>query len=155
MTKKERHTRPLLVGGKLEPIGVQQGELKEPLDSRAKAMLERVTRANMEGPKKHPRGFYFMPRMEGMSFQEAAEKLARQVELLEARANQRWVSVKDRLPDVPKRGFLPGVQVLVWPYAHGSAVAFYGRRYSRKAAFYLYGTLVEVTHWMPLPEGPK
>lgn len=86
------------------------------------------------------------------SFKAAAEHLARAVEALPL---AQWVPVDERLPECPKSAHAIGVQVLVWPHVNGSAVAFYGRRVTREPNFYLYGAVADVTHWMPLPEGPK
>lgn len=102
-----------------------------------------------------PKGFFRMPRLMGRSFKEAAEALALSVELLAARADQRWISVDVRLPPCPRGRDNLGTQVLVWPYVDGSATAYYGRRVTGKPTFYLYGAVARVTHWMPLPEGPK
>lgn len=78
-----------------------------------------------------------------------------------ADAESGWISVKDRLPECNLTPDSFGVQVLIWPHATfrgtaDSAVAFYGCRVTNDPSFYLYGAVVDdVTHWMPLPEGPK
>lgn len=72
----------------------------------------------------------------------------------------KWISVKDRLPECDKTPDSFGVQVLIWPHAtfrgsSDSPVAFFGCRITNEPSFYLYGAVIhEVTHWMPLPEGP-
>lgn len=72
----------------------------------------------------------------------------------------KWISVKDALPECSKKPDSFGVCVLVWPpiKEHGSSdlpIAFYGCRVTDEPSFYIYGKIVDVTHWMPLPEGPK
>lgn len=70
-----------------------------------------------------------------------------------------WISVKDRLPEMPsekvKEGFVQ-MQVLV---LHDDEIQFVWYQPDEKQ-FYdthgLFGTEVYgVTHWMPLPEPPK
>lgn len=83
--------------------------------------------------------------------ERARRHLARAVE----RLPPGWVSVDTRLPKCLRGRDDLGTQVLVWPHVDGSAVAFYGRRATGRPTFYLYGAVARVTHWMPLPEGPK
>jgi hypothetical protein len=72
---------------------------------------------------------------------------------------QEWVSVKDRLPEMPPDKIAEGyvqIQVLVWS-DKGRQCAWF--QVDTKT-FYdqpgLFGTKVNgVTHWMPLPQPPK
>ncbi len=73
----------------------------------------------------------------------------------------KWISVNDRLPECDKTPDSFGVQVLVYPHVKNfgtttSPIAFYGTRVTDEPTFYFYGAVVNtITHWMPLPEGPK
>lgn len=77
--------------------------------------------------------------------------------------NNGWISVTVRKPELTKEQAKPdafGVQVLIWPpfqdvigYSD-SLTAFYGTRVTDKPNFYLYGRVIDVTHWQPRPEGP-
>lgn len=65
-----------------------------------------------------------------------------------------WISVKKALPKCPRGKDSPGVLVLVWPRTD-IGIAYYGRRVTRPS-FYLYGVVLnDITHWQPLPDGPK
>lgn len=71
-----------------------------------------------------------------------------------------WISVKDRLPKCSMKPNSFGVQVLIWPpYKQDGCSdvheAFYGCRQTDEPNFYLYGRLIDVTHWMPLPSAPS
>lgn len=74
-----------------------------------------------------------------------------------------WNPVEKKLPllnEAQKHPNSFGVQVLIHPpvVVHGSSpehVGFYGCRYSDEPRFYLHGRIIDVTHWMPLPEPPK
>ncbi|BDF66571.1 hypothetical protein CE91St43_05430 [Oscillospiraceae bacterium] len=71
----------------------------------------------------------------------------------------KWISVKDRLPEIPKdkadEGYVQ-MQVLVW-CDKGRECAWYQQ--DDKSFFDRPGWFGEelrsVTHWMPLPEPPK
>lgn len=73
-----------------------------------------------------------------------------------------WISVIDRRPELTAAQRKPnafGVAVLIWPQYHpeGTSLtpfAYYGRRHSDTPEFYIYGRVIDVTHWMPLPEPP-
>lgn len=74
----------------------------------------------------------------------------------------RWVPTKTASPQHDKRRDSAGSQVLIWPpfKSEGSAdahVAFYGRRVSDEAAFYLHGAILhpQPRYWAYLPDGPK
>lgn len=76
--------------------------------------------------------------------------------------SDKWISVNDALPKCPRGPGSLGVPVLIWPRNTGlprvkaEGFAYFGRRLTIKPSFYLYGTLLhDVTHWMPLPRGPK
>lgn len=71
-----------------------------------------------------------------------------------------WISVDERLPKCNKKPNSFGAQVLIWPHSKSDmqsdmSIAFYGCRQTDDPNFYLFGrVLYEVTHWMPLPDGP-
>lgn len=75
----------------------------------------------------------------------------------------KWINVKDELPKLTRSQRKPnafGVQVLIWPHfktegSSPSPYAFYGCRQTDEPNFYLYGRVIDVTHWAPLPGGPK
>lgn len=69
----------------------------------------------------------------------------------------KWIDCKSRLPDHPRGEYALGVPVLIWPRCDQTyGFAFYGKRATGKPAFYLHGAEVyNVTHWMPVPNGPK
>lgn len=74
--------------------------------------------------------------------------------IADAAPQAEWIDITKRKPKGGRPGF--GVEVLVWPRDFDSGTAFYGTRFSSRGCFYKYGARVEgVTHWMPLPEGPK
>lgn len=73
-----------------------------------------------------------------------------------------WVRITTAQPEYDKRRDSHGRQVLIWPpyKSEGSAaahVAFYGRRVSNDAAFYLHGAVLnpQPKLWAYLPDGPK
>lgn len=72
----------------------------------------------------------------------------------------KWISVKDQLPDCDKTPNSFGVEVLVYPpvkgYGHADAnTAFFGCRVTNEPSFYLYGSIRnDITHWMPIPAPP-
>jgi hypothetical protein len=74
-----------------------------------------------------------------------------------------WISVNDRLPELTRaqaRANARGVPVLIWPHhaepgTSPTPFAYYGRRHSHRREFYIYGRVIDVTHWMPLPQGPS
>lgn len=71
-----------------------------------------------------------------------------------------WYRPEKSVPKCDRKSGSFGVQVLIWPphEAEGSSdayVAFYGCRVTDEPNFYLYGRCIHVTHWMPLPHGPK
>jgi len=73
---------------------------------------------------------------------------------------ERWIKVKERLPQCDRRPNRFGEQVLIWPphQSEGAAdthVAFFGTRVSDEPCFYIHGRAIEVSHWMPLPGAPK
>jgi hypothetical protein len=76
-------------------------------------------------------------------------------------ATNKWISVKDKMPPCPKGEMDLGTEVLVWPRPKTDMCStlsklFYGRRATGRPDFYRYGgAYYDVTHWMPLPEGPK
>lgn len=77
---------------------------------------------------------------------ELTEKVAQ----LEA-AQPKWISVEERLPNV-------GEEVMVCGVKNGMQFgAFRGLLYPGKNRKWLWkkNTILEVTHWMPLPEAPK
>ena len=66
-----------------------------------------------------------------------------------------WISVKKALPKCDRRPYSFGVLVLVWPRTD-NGIAFYGKRFTSRPSFYLYGIVLDgITHWQPLPDGPK
>jgi len=73
-----------------------------------------------------------------------------------------WVDAKRRKPKLTEAQRKPsafGVQVLIWPPYKSEAandvhVAFYGCRHSDRPEFYIYGRVIDVTHWQHLPKGP-
>src|SRR5690349_9177492 len=74
--------------------------------------------------------------------------------------SNKWISVKDQLPDCNKTPNSFGVEVLVYPpiknYGCSDAnTAFFGCRITDEPSFYLWGALQhEITHWMPIPAPP-
>jgi hypothetical protein len=72
-----------------------------------------------------------------------------------------WISVKVAKPHCPRNPNALGTPVLIWPRdpigdSTGIGYACFGRRATGRPAFYLYGAEIHgVTHWQPLPEGPK
>ena len=80
-----------------------------------------------------------------------------------ADSSMKWISVKTKRPHCKRDLWSLGTPVLIWPPnpndinstdLHG--FAFYGRRATGRPAFYLYGCEIHgVTHWMPMPKGPK
>lgn len=90
------------------------------------------------------------------------QRVIHAVDMLSAKLiEEDWIPVTDRLPECDIKPDSFGVQVLIWPHAtfRGTAdspTAFYGCRVTNDPSFYLYGAVVDgITHWMPLPEGPK
>ena len=72
------------------------------------------------------------------------------IEALEA-AQPKWISVEDRLPDV-------GEKVMVCGVKNGMQVgAFRGklRPGNNRRWWWKKDTILEVTHWMPIPQMPK
>lgn len=87
-----------------------------------------------------------------VTYTELAERI---VEAVEALPLARWVAVTESLPKCSRKRWSTGVEVLVWPRTV-VGTAFYGRRVTGEPMFYIYGAvLTNITHWMPLPEGPK
>ena len=77
------------------------------------------------------------------------EDYNRLVELVELGRSQRWISVKDRLPD----SFKP--VIVCREKAKGEFIVEQGHR-DVNGWWKVYGTRAKsVTHWMPLPEPPK
>ena len=77
-------------------------------------------------------------------------KLTEKVAQLEA-AQPKWISVEDRLPDV-------GEKVMVCGVKNGMQVgAFRGklRPGNNRRWWWKKDTILEVTHWMPIPQMPK
>ena len=74
-----------------------------------------------------------------------------------------WFNVKTSRPPCSRDPFAPGTPVLIWPrdpepdqQSRVDGFCYYGRRATGKATFYLYGAeIIGVTHWQPMPEGPK
>jgi len=71
-----------------------------------------------------------------------------------------WIPVKTAKPKCPRSQNSLGTLVLILTRCpKGSSVsgfAYYGRRATGKPAFYLFGAeIFGVTHWMPMPDGPK
>lgn len=62
-----------------------------------------------------------------------------------------WISVKDRLPEVPKEGTHPRYLTLV-PYRNFYRPYIFEDKYFGSADSW---ELEGVTHWMPLPELPE
>lgn len=72
------------------------------------------------------------------------------IEALEA-AQPKWISVEERLPNV-------GEKVMVCGVKNGMQVGTFRRisRYGQNRIWWWKNdTILEVTHWMPLPESPK
>jgi len=69
-----------------------------------------------------------------------------------------WISIKDAKPKYSRSKNSLGTPVLVWPRQGlaNDGFAYYGKRLSDKPNFYLYGAVLDgITHWQPMPEGPK
>jgi hypothetical protein len=73
-----------------------------------------------------------------------------------------WISVNDKLPSCSRNPDARGVAVLIWPRTpldntDVDGFCYFGRRATGQSAFfYLFGSEINgVTHWMPMPEGPK
>ena len=79
--------------------------------------------------------------------------------------NARWLPVSSVKPYCPRDVNALGTPVLIWPRSPKAALksmggadgfAYYGRRATNYPAFYIHGAEIPgVTHWMPLPKGPK
>lgn len=74
----------------------------------------------------------------------------------------RWVKTTVAQPEHNKRRDSFGTEVLIWPphKSEGQAdahTAFYGRRISADAAFYLHGAILhpQPAFWARLPDGPE
>ena len=68
----------------------------------------------------------------------------------------KWIKCSEKKPTCDRGKNARGPLVLVWPRDNNEGLAFYGRRASVRANFYLYGAVVSgITHWMPMPPGPK
>ena len=77
-------------------------------------------------------------------------ELTEKVALLEA-AQPKWISVEERLPDV-------GEKVMVCGVKNGMQVGTFRMitRYGKNRRWWWKNdTILEVTHWMPMPEPPK
>jgi len=74
---------------------------------------------------------------------------------------ENWFSVEMIRPRCPRDPDALGTPILIWPRNPmnndtGVGFAYYGRRATGKPAFHLFGAeIFGVTHWMPMPEGPK
>ncbi len=73
--------------------------------------------------------------------------------------DSKWISVQERLPvcDLEPNTF--GVPVIIYPPFKDRGFsdmhqAYYGTRVTDEPSFYLYGKVIDVTHWMPIPEAP-
>jgi len=72
-----------------------------------------------------------------------------------------WYEIEQALPECDLMPNNFGVQVLIWPPIKEPGcseirVAFYGCRQTDQPNFYMYGRVLHgITHWMPLPHGPK
>ena len=84
------------------------------------------------------------------------------VDAVNTLAERRWVSVKDRLPEIDpatplgKDGY--SEYVLVWPYSDlepEEMVAVYCKSRQQFETPPWGKRSMEVTHWMPLPAGPE
>lgn len=67
--------------------------------------------------------------------------------------HEEWISVKDRLPEIKRYG--TSDIVLAFDKKHGKCFAL---RYKTREGikWFCSGTeLVDITHWMPLPESPE
>ena len=74
----------------------------------------------------------------------------------------RWIKVREAKPPCSRDKDALGTPVLIWPrnpqpeQGGVDGHAYYGRRATGLPRFYKYGAVIYgVTHWMPLPEGPK
>ena len=69
----------------------------------------------------------------------------------------RWLKVGTTKPTCPRGEYALGTPVLIWPRGpQADGFAYYGRRATGRPAFYLYGAEIsDVTHWQPMPDGPK
>ena len=73
----------------------------------------------------------------------------------------KWISVKEALPKClrRKRGSFCCVVVLIWPrdpmQTACNGFTYYGQLAGRPEFFTEGGPVMGVTHWMPMPEGPK
>lgn len=70
-----------------------------------------------------------------------------------------WIPVTSSLPDCNQAPDTFGVPVLIYPPFNDSGYtdihqAYYGTRVTDKPSFYLYGRVINVTHWMYVPEVP-
>lgn len=77
-----------------------------------------------------------------------------------------WLPVDVVKPSCPRDPNASGTPVLIWPRNPGKdrfdnvhqidGFCYYGRRATGRPAFYLFGAAIHgVTHWQPMPEGPK
>ena len=68
-----------------------------------------------------------------------------------------WLPVKMVKPPCKRDPDAFGTPVLIWPRLGVDGFAYYGRRATgNHATFYLHGAVLEgVTHWMPMPKGPR
>ena len=68
----------------------------------------------------------------------------------------KWLSVKMVKPKCSRNPDGAVEPVMIWPHGISDGFAYYGRRATGRPAFYIYGAEVYgVTHWQPLPKGPK
>ncbi len=92
---------------------------------------------------------------EARRFRKRVEKLAREL------AKDGWLPVKPVKPLCPRDPNALGTPVLVWPRHRPNVYGldgfcYYGRRASAHPNFYLFGAVIHgITHWQPLPKGPK
>jgi len=83
-----------------------------------------------------------------------------EVRELEAKlAAREWISVEDRLPECNLKPNSFGVQVIINPPFEEDGcspvyTAFYGCRVTDNPSFYIFGRLIDVTEWQPLPSPP-
>lgn len=76
-----------------------------------------------------------------------------------------WIDLKVKKPPCKRDPDALGTPVLIWPRSpavngqdKGSydGFCYYGKRATGRPAFYLFGAEIHgVSHWQPMPDGPK
>ena len=64
-----------------------------------------------------------------------------------------WRDAKKEKPRYSRKKDALGTPVIVWSEGEVKQ-AFYGTRASNRPDFYLYGAVLEVSWWMPMPPAP-